>query len=156
MSELTADQLAQRALECRVLDAKSIDRAVSEAGGRNASYEELESVFVKNELLTNWQIQRLISGERRGYFYGNWKVLYLVGAGTFARVYRGCHTKTEDVKAIKVLRLRYSEDADQQDSFLREGKMVMKLRHPNIVPIYEVEEDKGRTYMVMDLSLIHI
>ncbi|MEM9412507.1 MAG: serine/threonine-protein kinase [Planctomycetota bacterium] len=150
MSELTADQLATRALECRLLDARIIDRAVSEAGGRNASYEQLESIFVRQELLTNWQITRLIEGQRRGYFYGNWKVLYLVGAGTFARVYRGCHTKTADIKAIKVLRNRYSEDEETQDSFLREGKMVMKLRHPNIVPIYEVDEDKGRIYMVMD------
>ena len=150
MSDMTADQLAQRALECRLLDARSIDRAVSQAGGRNVGYEELQSVFLQQELLTNWQITRLIEGQRIGYFYGNWKVLYLVGAGTFARVYRGVHTKTADVKAIKVLRNRYSEDMDTQDSFLREGKMVMKLRHPNIVPIYEVEEDKGRIYMVMD------
>ncbi len=150
MPELTADQLAQRALECRLLEARAIDRAVSDAGGRNASYEKLQSIFLQKELLTNWQIQRLIEGQRKGYFYGNWKVLYLVGAGTFARVYRGCHTKTADIKAIKVLRSRYSEDLETQDSFLREGKMVMKLRHPNIVPIYEVEEEKGRTYMVMD------
>lgn len=150
MPELTAEQLGQRALECRLLDAREIDRAVSAAGGRNAPAEELQRVFIQRELLTNWQITRLMEGHRKGYFYGKWKVLYLVGAGTFARVYRGSHVKTEDVKAIKVLRSRYNEDLETQDSFLREAKMVMKLRHPNIVPIYEVDEDKGRTYMVMD------
>ncbi len=150
MSDLTADQLAQRILECRLLDARTIAKAVSTAGGRDVSYEELQKVLLQQELLTNWQITRLIEGQRQGYFYNNWKVLYLVGAGTFARVYRGCHTKTADIKAIKVLRSRYAEEAEVQDSFLREGKMVMKLRHPNIVPIYEVDEDKGRIYMVMD------
>ena len=150
MPELTAEQLGQRALECRLLDAREIDKAVSAAGGRNAPCEELQRVLIQRELLTNWQITRLIEGHRKGYFYGLWKVLYLVGAGTFARVYRGSHTKTEDIKAIKVLRNRYSADLETQDSFLREAKVVMKLRHPNIVPIYEVEEDKGRTYMVMD------
>lgn len=150
MSELTADQLGQRVLECRLLDARDIDRAVSAAGGRNAPSQELQLILLQKELLTNWQIQRLLDGHKRGYFYGNWKVLYLVGAGTFARVYRGSHTKTYDIKAIKVLRNRYSADAETQDSFLREAKTVMKLRHPNIVPIYEVDEDRGRTYMVMD------
>lgn len=150
MPELTADQLGQRVLECRLLDAREIDRAVSAAGGRNAPAEELQRIFIQRELLTNWQITRLMEGHRRGYFYGSWKVLYLVGAGTFARVYRGSHVKTEDIKAIKVLRSRYSADLETQDSFLREAKTVMKLRHPNIVPIYEVDEDKGRTYMVMD------
>ena len=33
---------------------------------------------------------------------------------------------------------------------MREAKMVMRLRHPNIVPISEVDEDRGRIYMVMD------
>ena len=115
MSDLTADQLAQRALECRLLDARTIAKAVSQAGGRDVSYEELQSVFLQQELLTNWQITRLIEGQRQGYFYNNWKVLYLVGAGTFARVYRGCHTKTADIKAIKVLRSRYAEDPEVQD-----------------------------------------
>ena len=150
MPELTADQLGQRALECRLLDAREIDKAVAAAGGRNAPAENLIREFLRRELLTNWQITRLVEGHIKGYFYGMWKVLYLVGAGTFARVYRGSHTKTEDIKAIKVLRSRYSADPDTQDSFLREAKVVMKLRHPNIVPIYEVDEDKGRTYMVMD------
>ena len=150
MSELTAEQLGQRALECRLLDAREIDKAVSAAGGRNAPYEDLQRILIQREMLTNWQLTRLVEGHRKGYFYGQWKVLYLVGAGTFARVYRGSHVKTEDIKAIKVLRNRYSADMETQDSFLREAKVVMKLRHPNIVPIYEVDEDKGRTYMVMD------
>ena len=149
-SELTAEQLGQRILECRLLDAREINKVVSAAGGRNAPAEDLIRELLQRELLTNWQITRLVEGQKHGYFYGSWKVLYIVGAGTFARVYRGSHTKTEDVKAIKVLRSRYSADVDTQDSFLREAKVVMKLRHPNIVPIYEVDEDKGRTYMVMD------
>lgn len=150
MSELTAEQLSQRVQECRLADAREMDRAVADAGGRNATQESLVSVLLQKEICTNWQIQRLLEMQKQGYFYNNWKVLYLVGAGTFARVYRGCHTKTADIRAIKVLRNRYAEDLETQDSFLREGKMVMKLRHPNIVPIYEVDEDKGRIYMIMD------
>lgn len=151
MSELTADQLAQRIYDCRLLETKEIDQALAAAGGRSdATSGEFISVLVKTEKLTNWQIQRVLDGHRRGYFYGNWKVLYLVGAGTFARVYRGVHRITGDVKAIKVLRNRYSNDEDTRDSFAREARMVMKLRHPNIVPIHEVEVDRGRSYMVMD------
>ena len=93
MSDLTADQLAQRAVDCRLLEARAADRAVADAGGRNVPHTELQSVLLRNELLTNWQITQLLKGQKQGYFYGHWKVLYLVGAGTFARVYRGCHTK---------------------------------------------------------------
>ena len=150
MPDITADKLAQRILENHLLDARTTERSMAKAGGRSATLDDFTSVLIQQELLTNWQISRLMEGQRQGYFYGNWKVLYLVGAGTFARVYRGYHTKTSDIKAIKVLRHRYSEDAEKLDSFLREGKTVMKLRHPNIVPIYEAEEERGRSYMVMD------
>ena len=151
MSELTAEQLAQRAHDCRLLEPREIEQAFAAAGGRGAaSFEALQSVFLKEGLLTNWQVQRLVEGHRRGYFSGNWKVLYLVGSGTFARVYRAAHRKTGDIKAVKVLRNRYSSDHDTRERFLREARMVMKLRHPNIVPIHEVAEDRGRTYMVMD------
>ena len=106
--------------------------------------------LLETEQMTNWQISRVVDGQRRGYFYNKWKVLYLIGAGTFARVYRGVHTETGEVKAVKVLRQRYSADIETRDSFLREARVVMELRHPNIVPIFEVDEDKSRYYMVMD------
>ncbi len=151
MSDLSSDQLAQRIYESHLMELKQIDQVLSKSGGRGvATLDEFIVELMQGEHLTNWQIARLVEGHRKGYFYGNWKVLYLVGAGTFARVYRGSHRKTGDVKAIKVLRSRYSSDQDTRDRFLSEAKMVMKLRHPNIVPIHEVDEERGRSYMVMD------
>jgi serine/threonine protein kinase len=73
-----------------------------------------------------------------------------VGTGTFARVYRAVNKKDKSDAAVKVLRKRYSDDSVKTDQFLREARMVMPLRHPNIVPIYEVESDRGRPFMVMD------
>ncbi len=151
MSQLTAEQLAQRIYECGLMSMKDLEVVHRHAGGRGrASFDDLIMALLEQEHLTNWQISRVVGGHRRGYFYGNWKVLYLIGAGTFARVYRACHQKTGDIKAVKVLRQRYGSDLATREQFLREARMVMKLRHPNIVPIHEVEEDKGRIYMVMD------
>lgn len=151
MSDLSGDQLAQRIYECGLMGVKQLDVCLSQAGGRGrASLNDFIMVLLEGEHMTNWQISRVVEGHRRGYFYGNWKILYMIGAGTFARVYRAEHRKTGDIKAVKVLRQRYAKDEDTRESFLREARMVMKLRHPNIVPIHEVDEDKGRIYMVMD------
>ena len=49
-----------------------------------------------------------------------------------------------------MLRNRYAEDAVTTEQFLREARMVMPLRHPNIVPVYEVLEERHRPFMVMD------
>lgn len=151
MSELTADQLAHRIYECRLMELELLQQIIGDSSvDGTTDLEKFKDQLLRHEHLTNWQLQRVLEGHIHGYFYGNWKVLYLIGAGTFARVYRSVHIKTGDVKATKVLRSRYSEDEDMREQFLREAKMVMKLRHPNIVPIQEVETERGRLYMVMD------
>lgn len=151
MSQLSAEQLAQRIHDCGLMPTKTLEVVLSQAGGRGrASFNDFIVALLEGGHLTNWQISRVVDGQRRGYFYGEWRVLYLIGAGTFARVYRAAHVQTGDIKAVKVLRQRYTNDLDTRESFLREARMVMDLRHPNIVPIFEVEEFKGRIYMVMD------
>jgi serine/threonine protein kinase len=151
MNDLTAEQFAQRIHDCGLMSTKDLEVTLREAGGRGrASFNEFTMKLLEKEQMTNWQITRIVDGQRHGFFYGQWQVLYLIGAGTFARVYRALHRKTGDIKAIKVLRQRYSTDNDTREQFMREAKMVMRLRHPNIVPISEVDEDRGRIYMVMD------
>lgn len=151
MSDLvTTDQLAQRILESRLMESKQIEEAMMAAGGRTAPADDFIRYLNQHELLTNWQTQRLLEGHRRGYFYGNWRILYMVGHGTFARVYRAVHIKTGDIKAVKVLRNRYSDSDAVRERFMQEARTVMTLRHPNIVPIHEVATDRGRIYMVMD------
>ncbi len=147
---LNSEQLAQRIYDCRLLENQQIDTIFAQIGGRGVDVEEFKTALLREELLTNWQLTRLLDGHKRGFIYGKWKVLYLVGSGTFARVYRACHTETNDIKAVKVLRNRYANDLDTQESFMTEALTVMKLRHPNIVPIYEVDKEHSRTYMVMD------
>ena len=150
-SNIDADKLAQRIHDARLMEARDIDSLLSKAGGRGQADIELFTNFLlRGEHITNWQLRRLIEGHRKGYFYGDWKIIYRIGEGTFARVYRASNIKTGDIKAIKVLRSRHSSNHEMREHFLREGRMVMKLRHPNIVPIYEVDQELDRIYMVMD------
>lgn len=149
--ELEAEKIAQRLHDLRLVESRGIEECLSQAGGRGQADAKLfTDLLLRGEHVTNWQLTRIVEGQRKGYFYNDWKILYLIGAGSFARVYRALHLKTGDIKAIKVLRSRHSNDDEMREHFLREGQVVMKLRHPNIVPIYEVDECDGRIYMVMD------
>lgn len=150
MSEITPEKLGQRLYNFGLLEQRDLDAIYAELGTRDATLAEFVSAATRSGKLTNWQIERAKEGHRVGYFYGPYKVLYLVGAGTFARVYRAVHVETGDVKAVKVLRSRYTNDAATSEQFMREAKMVITLRHPNIVPIYEIEKERNRLYMVMD------
>jgi len=150
MSDYTAEEFVQRALDLNLLDMRQVESIWSTLGSRNVPVEDVQRLVLRKELMTNWQLEKLNEGKRTGYFFGPYKILYLVGSGTFARVYRAVHVDTGKVIALKVLRLRYSDDMSRTDQFLREAKMVMELKHPNIVAIHDVNSERGRNYMVMD------
>ena len=149
MNNLTPEQLAQRATDLGLVDRRQMESVWSELGSE-VTMVGLQRVLLGRGCLTNYQFDRLARGEKAGFFYGDYKVLYLVGTGTFARVYRAVHRETGQIVAIKILRKRHSETPVQTDQFLREGTMGSKLRHPNIVPIYEVYSKKKIHFLVME------
>jgi len=150
MAELTAESIAQRAFDLNLLSDRQLQEIWSEFGRRNVTSDDFIQLLLRRELLTNFQLEKLVKDERTGYFYGDYKALYMVAGGSFARVYRAVHKDSAKVVALKVLRKRFSDDTNQTEQFAREGQMGVSLRHPNIVPIYEVCA-KGRThYLVME------
>ncbi len=149
MVELSAEQFAQRAFDLNLLDERQLQELWGQIGTRQLSGEQFQQLLLRRELLTNYQTERLLRGDRSGFFYGNYKVLYLIGSGTFARVYRACHKTTGEIVALKVLRRRFADDPEQADRFYREGMMGATLVHPNIVPIMEVLALNGAHFLVM-------
>lgn len=148
--DISVSQLSQRIVELGLLEPVVVEQTWSEIGSLDGSCDDLIRVLLRKELLTNLQVDRLLKGERTGYFYGHWKILYLIGAGTFARVYRSVHRETGRVAAVKVLRRRHRAEPVQVEQFMREAQVGMRLRHPNIVAIHEVDPDPRNPFMVME------
>jgi serine/threonine-protein kinase len=158
----TAEQLAQRALDVNVLDDAQLQSIWSELGSTNAPLAAFQQVVLRRELLTQYQLERLMKPETRtGFFYGDYKVLYCIGAGTFARVFRAVHRTSGNMHAVKVLRSRFSNPTatDPQTGrsnrpiinlFRREGEIGSSLKHPNIVEIHEVYSHGVVHYIVME------
>lgn len=150
MAYQTAEQVAQRAFDLGLLDERQLRDVWSSFGSRNVALQDFLQTLVRREFLTNYQVERLVKGDRTGFFFGDYRVLYLVGSGTFARVYRAAHRTTGKIVALKVLRNRYSENRAQASLFVREGRVGCALRHPNIVPIFEVVSQGKCHFMVME------
>jgi serine/threonine-protein kinase len=148
--EFTPRSLTQRCIDLELASPQEIDRVWGELRTDHVSMDEIKSFLLRKGILTNFQLDRMLTGERLGYFYGPYKVLYMIGAGTFARVFRAVHRDTGKVVAIKVLRRRHRDQVVQIEQFLREGRMGMELRHPNIVTIYEIVNDPRAPYLVME------
>jgi len=150
MGRLTAEHIAERAVDAGLVTPRQLQEAWNALGTRSVGADELLQALVRRELLTKYQVERLLKGEKTGYFYGDYKVLYLMGAGTFARVFRAAHRDSGQVVAVKALRAHFSENRAQFSLFLREGEIGRSLRHPNIVPIYEVHSRGKEHFLVME------
>lgn len=150
MQEFTAEKFVQRCFDLALIDTQQSRSIWSSVGAKEASLDEVTNIMLQREMLTNYQVDQILRGERTGFFYGKYRTLYKVGQGTFARVYRSRHEETKRTVAVKVLRRRYRDDVPQVEHFLREGEMGLKLRHLNVVPIYEVDSDPRAPYMVME------
>ena len=148
--EFTPTLLKQRIVDLDLATSHQLEQAWAEMRGDRTNLDEFKTLLHRKALVTNYQLDRVLTGERLGFFYGPYKVLYMIGAGTFARVFRAVHKETKRVVAVKVLRRRHREQVAQVEQFLREGRMGLQLRHPNIVTIYEIENDPRTPYLVME------
>ena len=80
-----------------------------------------------------------------------YEILGRVGSGGMSDVYKAkCH-KLNRYVAVKVLKQEYSEDKNFVSKFRAEAQAAAGLSHPNIVNIYDVGEDNGLYYIVMEL-----
>jgi len=118
----------------------------------NPDLDTLYRHLERGRYLTGWQIERLRKGERDGFNLGGFRLLYKISSGSFGRVYRAENPHTGRVVAVKVLRRRHSDDSARIELFMREGKMGLKLKHPNIVEVLGVDQDSttGQYFIIME------
>lgn len=150
MPTLTTDDAVAAAIDLDLIGAGDLAAIWRELGSNDVPVDLLGSALVRRELLTGFQWDRLKGGYRQGFFFGQAKILYQAGAGSFARVYRAIHLDRGDILAVKVLRKRFASEADKCELFLREGRMGLMLRHPGIVRIDEVGQENNSSFITME------
>lgn len=79
-----------------------------------------------------------------------YKIIKSIGEGGMANVYLAWDTILEREVAVKVLRGDLSDDEKFVRRFEREANSASSLRHPNIVEMYDVGEDNGKYFIVME------
>jgi len=72
-----------------------------------------------------------------------------MGRGTYGIVYKAIDNHTKDFVALKRIRLEV-EDEGIPSTTLREISVLRQLKHPNIVDLNDVVQDKGRLYLVFE------
>ena len=89
---------------------------------------------------------------REGVMIGDrYEIVAQIGTGGMADVYKAIDGKLNRYVAIKVLKSEFREDATFGNKFQSEAQAAAALSHPNVVNVYDVGEEAGVQYIVMEL-----
>src|SRR5512133_3513888 len=80
---------------------------------------------------------------------GSYRLVEQLGQGGMATVYKAYHAALDRYVAIKVLHAALMDAAGLLTRFHREARLIGRLEHPNIVPVYDYAEHEGSPYLVM-------
>ena len=89
---------------------------------------------------------------RKGMFIGDrYEIIDKVGSGGMSDVYKALDHKLNRYVAVKVLKDEFSEDKSFVSKFKVEAQSAAGLAHPNIVNVFDVGEENGLYFIVMEL-----
>ena len=83
-------------------------------------------------------------------FNGRYQLLQVLGGGGMAQVYLARDLSLGRLVAVKVLREQYASDPSFVERFQREAQQAARLTHPNIANVYDVGNEDGLHYIVME------
>jgi WD40 repeat protein/tetratricopeptide (TPR) repeat protein len=81
---------------------------------------------------------------------GRFQVLGLLGRGTFGSVYKALDPELGRAVAVKIPRVGSFASAEEEERFLREARSAAALKHPGIVQVHEVAQERGMPCIVSE------
>jgi serine/threonine protein kinase len=82
---------------------------------------------------------------------GSHQIVALLGKGGMGEVYRARDTKLKRDVAVKILPDEFSTNPERLSRFQREAEVLASLNHPNIAAIYDLQEESGTRFLVLEL-----
>ncbi len=84
-----------------------------------------------------------------GDHLGDFEIVETAGAGGMGVVYKARQRSLDRIVALKVIRDEIASEAEFRERFLREAKLAASVDHPHVVTVYDVGDEDGRLYLVM-------
>jgi serine/threonine protein kinase len=126
------------------LQAELADQSESDA-------QPIAERLVADGTLTEFQANLLLKARHKGFIIcSKYRVLDLIGAGGMGRVFLCEHIRMRRLVALKTLPESQANVPGAVERFDREARAVAALQHPNIVQAYDVDEENGRHFLVME------
>ncbi len=141
-----------------IVHSKLVEREVLETHARDCQQSEgrltantLAQYLVSKKTLTAYQARRLLQGRSEGFFLGGCRILDRLGEGGMGVVYLAQQERLDSKVALKVLPATQNVNDSSLKRFYREAKAAAKLKHSNIVQVFDVDHQDGTHFIVMEL-----
>jgi eukaryotic-like serine/threonine-protein kinase len=131
--------------------------------GRNELRRQVEAMLEENDRLNGilsdspWNLaavfpEKLPRGQRigPGTLLGRYRIVEQLGAGSMGVVYRANDEKLDRIVAVKILTPGFLTSEEARGRFRREALALARLNHPHIAALYDVGEQDGIDYIVME------
>ena len=96
------------------------------------------------------KMKKYLTKADRGTIEDNYKIISKLGKGSFGSVFKVQNIKTNEIRALKVIKKTSIIYQDDDHKFLKEIEILIKLEHPNIIKIYEYYTDDINYYLITD------
>lgn len=158
IGEFTAKQFLQLLQQSGLVEDTAIsprlrqwDEELAPTGGLAAAAGyEVARRLVDSRFLTVWQAEKLLSGKHKGFYFANYRIIDLLGITPWAAVYRVEHQLMRRAAVMEVLSDKLTARDDLRERFFRRARSVAELDHPNLVHVYDMGEERGMCYTVME------
>lgn len=131
--------------------SEAIDAIIQRCLAENPDerYLPLELVREINDILGEVSGGQSIEGILAGQTLGRYQLLERIGQGGMSSVYKAYQPGLDRYVAVKVLPTYFSRDSLFAARFAREAQAIARLRHPNILQVYDVGQEGELAYIVM-------
>src|ERR1700722_7167788 len=86
-----------------------------------------------------------------GRQFGPYRIVAVLGQGGMASVYKAYQPAVDRHVAIKVLPRHLASDPQYLSRFQHEARILARLQHPHILPIFDFGDSEGYTFLAMPL-----
>lgn len=129
-------------------------RARVQAGSYPSDSRALAECLVRDNVLTEYQIRRFLTGKSHGLVVGKYVILDRIGSGSMGRVYKAHHQLMDRVVALKIIAPEIVTNDRVVARFQREMRLVGRLDHPNVVRAFDADKSNNILFIVMEYSTL--
>lgn len=150
MPVATSNSFLESLRKSGLVEEAVLDAALSKYTGTTEEPIKIAEYLIQSKLITSFQAKSILAGRYKGLVIGAYRVLDKIGAGGMGIVYLAEHEKLQRRVAIKILPEDKTKDKLALERFYREARAAAALDHPNIVKAFDVSEQNGMHYLVME------